>query len=89
MVNAFTDQHVVGPHGKPNGKANSGKCDGVGKVLCTTELGLKCITKKAKMINGDDGETSSANKVVDPFEKRVLLAPKVMLDSAVDALTTE
>lgn len=88
MVNAFTDQRTSpNGNGKANGKAN-GKGDGVGKVLCTTELGLKCITKKAKTITGDESETSTV-KGVDPFDKRVLLPPKVMLDSAVDALTAE
>ena len=94
MVNAFTNQHTHTGVTATNGNANgvngkdNGKADGAGKVLCTTELGLKCITKKAKTLSLDDGEITPVKGAVDPFERRILLAPKVMLDSAVDALTT-
>ena len=93
MVNAFTNQHThtgVTANGNANGVngKDNGKADGAGKVLCTTELGLKCITKKAKTLSLDDGEITPVKGAVDPFERRILLAPKVMLDSAVDALTT-
>lgn len=79
MANAFNGQHTNGHANSRGGKGEQGS------VLCTTELGLKCITKKVKGVIGEDGET----KGVDPFERRVLLPPKVVLDSAVDALTLE
>ena len=47
------------------------------KVLCTTELGLRCVTRKGK----GDGESV--------FEKRMLVQPKVVLGDAVDALVRE
>ena len=63
-------------HGGSDGKTNQGN------VLCTTELGLRCTTRKGK----------SAATVVEgeePFERRMLLRPKVVLDSTVDALDKE
>ncbi|EMD31350.1 hypothetical protein CERSUDRAFT_119913 [Gelatoporia subvermispora B] len=47
------------------------------KVLCTTELGLRCITRKSKSVElqGDRGGD----------ESRILLPPRVVLDSAVEA----
>ena len=72
------------PIWKANGKAN-GKGDG-GKVLCTTELGLKCSTRKTKTITALDSDVLVETKEEDLFERRVLLPPKVVLDSAVDAL---
>ena len=53
-----------------------------GRVLCTTELGLKCVTRKGK--GGFQPEGSERES--DVFEKRMLLQPKVVLDSAVDVL---
>ncbi|OCH94419.1 hypothetical protein OBBRIDRAFT_810547 [Obba rivulosa] len=49
------------------------------KVLCTTELGLRCVTRKNRSIGlGDRGEGE--------YEVRILLPPKVILDSAVEAV---
>lgn len=61
------------------------------KVLCTTELGLRCVTKKGKSgINGEAAEVldveGKSTRSLDVFETRVLLQPKVVLDSAMDAL---
>lgn len=83
MLNAFRDHHelLANGNGHSNGKVN-GKGEG-GKILCTTELGLKCTTRKGKSITLVD---SDADLKEDLFEKRVLLPPKVVLDSAVDAL---
>ncbi|KAF7799775.1 hypothetical protein EIP86_011017 [Pleurotus ostreatoroseus] len=61
-------------HGPSNGRSTQGN------VLCTTELGLKCITRKGRAAG------SSALSEEDIFERRVLLQPKVVLDSTVDAL---
>jgi hypothetical protein len=47
-----------------------------GVVLCTTELGLKCSTRK---ITGKTGLEST-------IEKRFLLRPKVLLESVADVL---
>ncbi|KAJ3537020.1 hypothetical protein NM688_g6750 [Phlebia brevispora] len=54
-----------------------------GNVLCTTELGLRCITKKGRPGSG------GILDVEDAFERRILLQPKVVLDSTVDALDKE
>ena len=91
MLNAFTDhQLVVNGNGHANGHANgkaNGKAKGDGgKVLCTTELGLKCSTRKTKTITALDSDVLVETKEEDLFERRVLLPPKVVLDSAVDAL---
>ncbi|KAH9944811.1 hypothetical protein B0H21DRAFT_438941 [Amylocystis lapponica] len=60
------------------GMANGGAA---GKVLCTTELGLRCVTRKANSacLQEEGGED-------ELFESRTLLMPKVVLDSAVDAI---
>jgi hypothetical protein len=51
-----------------------------GPVLCTTELGLRCSTRK-----GTSG--GSINAEAEGFiEKRLLLRPKVLLESVVDVL---
>lgn len=50
-----------------------------GNVLCTTELGLRCTTKKGK-------SSHTTTEGEDLFERRILLRPKVVLDSTVDAL---
>ena len=63
-------------HGTIDGKMSQGS------VLCTTELGLRCTTKK--------GKTSyAAAEGEEVFERRILLRPKVVLDSTVDALDKE
>ena len=52
-----------------------------GHVLCTTELGLKCTTRRGK--GPAPGEKDAADEV---FERRTLLQPKVVLEEAVDAI---
>ena len=49
-----------------------------GAVLCTTELGLRCSTRKAP------AEPSGSQEEI--IERRLLLRPKVILESAVDML---
>lgn len=49
-----------------------------GAVLCTTELGLRCSTRKAT------AEPSTSRE--ETIERRLLLRPKVILESAVDML---
>ena len=49
-----------------------------GAVLCTTELGLRCSTHKAT------ADTTSAPE--ESIERRLLLRPKVVLESAVDVI---
>lgn len=73
MANAFQEFHSL-PSPNPAGD----------RVLCTTELGLKCVTRKGK--NSTSAGTEGDG---DVFERRVLLQPKVVLDSAVDALEHE
>lgn len=50
-----------------------------GTVLCTTELGLRCSTHKA--VAADATAMSEEN-----VERRLLLRPKVVLESAVDVI---
>ena len=69
------DQSNVRPGG---GRANGA---GTGKVLCTTELGMRCVTRKSKR-----DSAASEDNVEEPFENRILLPAKVVLDSALDAL---
>ncbi|KAI5989426.1 hypothetical protein F5J12DRAFT_505697 [Pisolithus orientalis] len=49
-----------------------------GAVLCTTELGLRCSTRKAT--------TETAAIPEENIERRLLLRPKVVLDSAMDVI---
>lgn len=49
-----------------------------GTVLCTTELGLRCSTRKAT------AEPTAPRE--ENIERRLLLRPKVILESAVDML---
>jgi hypothetical protein len=58
---------------------------GADRVLCTTELGLRCVTRKGKGALSSEA-VAGAEKEGNVFEKRVLLQPKVVLDSAVDVL---
>jgi hypothetical protein len=50
-----------------------------GTILCTTELGLSCTTRKAT-----DASTPTAPASV---ERRLLLPPKVVLESALDIIS--
>ncbi|KIP05864.1 hypothetical protein PHLGIDRAFT_107713 [Phlebiopsis gigantea 11061_1 CR5-6] len=67
MCNAFAEGHD-GAHGRAGDK-----------ILCTTELGLKCTTRRGK------GQTERES-VDEMFERRTLLQPKVVLEEAVDAI---
>lgn len=49
-----------------------------GTVLCTTELGLRCSTRKVT------AETTATPE--EHIERRLLLRPKVVLDSALDVI---
>lgn len=70
MSNAFADGHATG-------RSKDGE-----KVLCTTELGLKCITRRGKNYAPPAKDGSDT----DAFERRILLQPKVVLEEAVDAI---
>lgn len=50
-----------------------------GRILCTMDLGLKCTTKKS-------GADSSSIIGESPFEERMLLQPRVVLESVLDVL---
>lgn len=50
-----------------------------GSILATTELGLKCTTRKG------GSEVVKAEQDVT-LEQRILLAPKVVLESVLDVL---
>jgi hypothetical protein len=54
---------------------NYGSSKGV--VLCTTELGLRCSTRKA---TGDVAPSE------ENIERRILLRPKVVLESVVEVI---
>ena len=65
--------------------ANGASTPDEGHVLCTTELGLRCVTRRdprASVYAGVD----SGEQGADPFERRMLLLPKVLLDSAMDVI---
>jgi len=50
----------------------------MGAVLCTTDLGLRCSTRKSTGGSGQEQEGY--------VERRLLLRPKVVLESVVDVL---
>lgn len=52
------------------------------KVLCTTELGLKCSTRRGKSQSFPEKDATDS----ELFERRMLLQPKVVLEEAVDAI---
>lgn len=66
--------------GNGAGKTSSAQS---GKVLCTTELGLRCVTRTANR-----GSTTGPEECADSelFETRLLLQPKVVLNSALEAI---
>ncbi|KAI9060677.1 hypothetical protein FKP32DRAFT_1656157 [Trametes sanguinea] len=80
---AHADGHRHG-HGHANGHAYGAHPEDSGKVLCTTELGLRCITRRDAR-NGA-GEPGVADAGGDAFESRMLLLPKVLLDTAMDVI---
>ncbi|RPD60046.1 hypothetical protein L226DRAFT_463078 [Lentinus tigrinus ALCF2SS1-7] len=89
QLSAFTDGH----HGHANGHANgngamangNGRTNGTpdsGRVLCTTELGLRCVTRRDARNSGFPENGAEG----DQFDSRMLLLPKVVLDSALDVI---
>lgn len=80
MTNKMRDYEVFVADEAERPASPHARTDG-GKVLCTTELGLRCVTRKANTAQmqeeGVEGEL---------FESRTLLLPKVVLHSAVDAI---
>ncbi|TFK94095.1 hypothetical protein K466DRAFT_477329 [Polyporus arcularius HHB13444] len=89
QLSAFADGHYSHPNGHANGNsalANSnGRANGTpdsGKVLCTTELGLRCVTRRDTRNSGFSDTAAEG----DAFESRMLLQPKVLLDSAMDVI---
>ncbi|KAI0833444.1 hypothetical protein BC628DRAFT_1406476 [Trametes gibbosa] len=70
---SLTNGHGHGHHYKAHPEDNE-------RVLCTTELGLRCVTRRdsrSSVVEGVEG---------DAFESRMLLLPKVLLDSAMDVI---
>lgn len=61
-----------------NGKAN---VDQGRMVLCTTELGLRCVTR-----TGNKNAAPDDNRGVDLLENRLLLLPRVVLISGLEAI---
>lgn len=89
QLSAFTDGHYGHTNGHSNGNGmltnGNGRANGTpdsGRVLCTTELGLRCTTRRDARTSGfpDTGAEG------DAFESRMLLLPKVLLDSAMDVI---
>ncbi|KAI0775236.1 hypothetical protein BD413DRAFT_654021 [Trametes elegans] len=72
---------LMNGHGHGHGKLHASHPEDNGRVLCTTELGLRCITRR-------DVRSSTASEagVGDPFDHRMLLLPKVLLDTAMDVI---
>ena len=72
---------LMNGHGHGHGKLHAPHPEDNGRVLCTTELGLRCITRR-------DVRSSTASEagVGDPFDHRMLLLPKVLLDTAMDVI---
>ncbi|KAI8980158.1 hypothetical protein BD414DRAFT_509086 [Trametes punicea] len=79
-VGVLANGHGHG-HGLANGYAAAHPEDS-GRVLCTTELGLRCVTRRDSRNGG--GEPGAAEG--EAFESRMLLLPKVLLDSAMDVI---
>lgn len=50
-----------------------------GPLLCTMELGLKCTTRRNVAAPGADGQDTM-------YERRILLQPRVILESVIDVL---
>ncbi|EED77107.1 predicted protein, partial [Postia placenta Mad-698-R] len=90
MTNKMRDyeEYLADDHGhagaRPDGYAGGDRKvngDQGQVVLCTTELGLRCITRKTSK-----GAASDEDAQDDLFENRMLLLPKVVLNSGVDAI---
>ncbi|CDO75546.1 hypothetical protein BN946_scf184883.g8 [Trametes cinnabarina] len=86
-VNGHRHSHGLG-HGHGAHAATAHPEDS-GKVLCTTELGLRCVTRRDTRTSVVDPTATAVAAAVDPaeaFESRMLLLPKVLLDSAMDVI---
>ncbi|KAI0367734.1 hypothetical protein BV20DRAFT_535124 [Pilatotrama ljubarskyi] len=70
---------LVNGHGHGHGKAHSAHPEDSGRVLCTTELGLRCVTRRDAR---SSSAVSDADTDGDAFDSRMLLLPKVLPDSA-------
>ncbi|KAI0635902.1 hypothetical protein C8Q77DRAFT_600828 [Trametes polyzona] len=70
--------HGMALNGHGHGKTHTGEG---GRVLCTTELGLRCVTRRETR-----SSTIEPGADMDAFESRLLLLPKVLLDSAMDVI---
>jgi len=79
----FIADDAASVHSYSSGKSGGARAGGpnTGKVLCTTELGLRCMTRKSKRAS-----TASEDNTEEPFENRILLLPKVVLNSALEAI---
>ena len=87
QLSAYTDGHHAHSNGHGNGTlANgNGRTNGTpdsGRVLCTTELGLRCVTRRDARNSGFPENGAEG----DAFDSRMLLLPKVVLDSAMDVI---
>ncbi|KAH9917818.1 uncharacterized protein B0H18DRAFT_1033174 [Fomitopsis serialis] len=79
----FIADDAASVHSYSSGKSGGARAGGAntGKVLCTTELGLRCMTRKSKRAS-----TASDDNAEEPFDNRILLLPKVVLNSALEAI---
>ncbi|CCM01405.1 uncharacterized protein FIBRA_03456 [Fibroporia radiculosa] len=76
-ANSYADEK---PSDQANENSKTSNVEGQ-RVLCTTELGLRCITRKGnKTAAPEDSEEGEL------FESRMLLLPKVVLNSGVQAI---
>ncbi|EJF64977.1 hypothetical protein DICSQDRAFT_52749 [Dichomitus squalens LYAD-421 SS1] len=78
------DVDLVSLNGNGTGAAKANGAHDSGRVLCTTELGLRCVTRRE--LKGSGGGFAEAGPEGDAFESRLLLPPKVLLDSAMDVI---
>ncbi len=74
---------LVNADGDLSGNGNGNGAQDSGRVLCTTELGLRCVTRRD--LKGTSGFPEAVAEA-DLFENRLLLQPKVLLDSAMDVI---
>ncbi|PIL35607.1 hypothetical protein GSI_02335 [Ganoderma sinense ZZ0214-1] len=81
--NANRSGMLIGADVDLHGSADGSGAQDSGRVLCTTELGLRCVTRRdLKSTSG----FPEAGAEADLFESRLLLQPKVLLDSAMDVI---
>lgn len=73
MENLYASAHGTGSEG-----GNAGMGISRGRVLCTTEIGLQCLTQK-----GREGSKDINSQTI---ERRVVLKPRVVLENIVQML---